>query len=48
MEGDILNALKFNIVHDCSYKFLEGLALISSMNQKNFHLAQYLLELAST
>jgi len=47
-EADIIRVLNFDLVFDASYKFLEALEVFSGMNKKNFHLAQYLLELALT
>jgi len=48
MEAEVVKCLNFNLVLDSSYKFLEALEVFSSINNKNFHLAQYLLELALT
>jgi hypothetical protein len=47
-EADVIKVLNFDLVFDPSYRFLEALELFSGMNKKNFHLAQYLLELALT
>lgn len=46
MEADIIKTLDFDLIFDTSYKFFEPLATISKMDPKNFHLAQYVLELA--
>lgn len=43
MEADIIQALDFDLVMDTAYTFFEPLAKISSMDPKNFHLAQYVL-----
>jgi hypothetical protein len=47
-EADIVKILNFNLVFDPSFRFLQALEVFSGMNKKNFHLAQYLLELALT
>ena len=46
MEADIIETLEFNLIMDTSFRFFEPLAKISKMDSKNFHLAQYVLELA--
>ena len=46
MEADIIKTLEFNLIFDTSFKFFEPLATISGLDPKNFHLAQYVLELA--
>ena len=38
--------MNFNFVYDSSYRFLEMIAKTTSMSLKNFHLAQYILELS--
>lgn len=45
-EADILEHLNFSLIVDSAYKFLEPLCRVVSMEAKNRHLAQYLLELA--
>ena len=46
MEAEIIELLNFDLVMDTSFTFFEPLAKISGMDPKNFHLAQYVLELA--
>jgi len=46
MEADIINALDFNLIFETSYRFFEPLAKICKMEEKNFHLAQYILEMS--
>lgn len=46
MEADILETLEFDLIMTTSYRFFEPLAKISNMDVKNYHLAQYVLELS--
>jgi cyclin B len=46
MEADIIEALDFNLIMGTSYRFFEPFAKISGMDNKNFYLAQYVLELS--
>lgn len=46
MEAEIIELLNFDLIMETSYKFFEPLAKISQMDPKNFHLTQYVLELA--
>ena len=46
MEADIINVLDFNLIFETSYRFFEPLAKLCKMEQKNFHLSQYVLEMS--
>ena len=46
MEADIIETLNFDLIMGTSYRFFEALGKISNMDAKNFHLAQYVLELS--
>jgi hypothetical protein len=46
MEGEIVHALGFQLIIDSSFKFFEPLAKIIGLESKNYHLAQYVLELS--
>lgn len=45
MEADIIETLGFDLIMGTSFRFFEALGRISKMDAKNFHLAQYVLEL---
>ena len=46
MEADIIEVLDFNLIFETSFKFFQPLSKICKMEQKNFHLAQYVLEMS--
>ena len=46
MEADIIETLNFDLIMGTSYRFFEALGKISHMDGKNFHLAQYVMELS--
>lgn len=46
MEGKILSALEFNITTPSSYRFLERFGALANLDERNFMLARYLIELA--
>ena len=46
MEADIIKQLNFQLISNSSYKFFEPLTKVIGLEPKNFHLAQYVLELA--
>jgi len=46
MEADIIKQLNFELIINSSYKFFEPLTKVIGLEPKNFHLAQYVLELA--
>ena len=43
MEADIICTLDFNLIMETSFRFFEPLARLCKMEEKNFHLAQYVL-----
>jgi hypothetical protein len=45
-EAKIIEALDFDLITITSFRFFEALAKISEMDKKDFHLAQYILELS--
>ena len=45
-EAEIIETLKFDLIMNTSFRFFEALGRISHMDSKNFHLAQYVLELS--
>jgi hypothetical protein len=45
-EADIINKLSFDLIPIISFRFFEALAKMIQMEEKNFHLAQYVLELS--
>lgn len=46
MEADIIEVLGFDLIMGTTYRFFEALGKLSNMDGKNFHLAQYVLELS--
>lgn len=46
MEAEIIDILDFNLIMETSFKFFEPLTKVCKMEQKNFHLAQYVLQLS--
>jgi len=46
MEGNIINALSFNLTTPSSYRFLERYSCLAEFDTKNFNIARYVLELA--
>jgi len=47
MEGKILASLNFNLTTPSSYRFLERYSKVAGFDDKSFHFARYLLELAT-
>ena len=46
MEAEIIQELNFDLVTITSFRFFEPLGKLSKMDSKNYHLAQYVLELS--
>ena len=46
MEAEIIQELNFDLITITSFRFFEALGKVSKMDAKNFHLAQYVLELS--
>jgi len=47
MEGKIISCLNFNLTTPSSFRFLERYSRVAGFDEKSFHLARYLTELAS-
>jgi hypothetical protein len=43
MEADIILTLDFNLIMETSFQFMQPLATVVQMDDKNFKLVQYLL-----